>query len=178
MEQLKCSTCEKIKPVTEFGKRQNRKRGYDSLCRVCRRDKRRARILDYRDRGLCINCGGWDVLPDCSYLCVKCVIVRRRASLKYVRRLRHDVWDAYGGRFCRCCGETEEYFLTIDHVDGGGSAHRREIRATGQSSKFYLWLRDNAYPSGFQVLCQNCNVGKWRNGGRCPHDTETDVISR
>ena len=26
------------------------------------------------------------------------------------------------------------------------------------------------FPEGFQILCFNCNAGKHRNGGRCPHE--------
>jgi hypothetical protein len=69
-----------------------------------------------------------------------------------------------------CCGETEPLFLTLDHINGGGNKHRREIKESGKGSgSFYEWLKRNGYPPGFQVLCQNCNVGKWRNGGVCPH---------
>jgi hypothetical protein len=25
------------------------------------------------------------------------------------------------------------------------------------------------FPAGFQVLCLNCNHGRFRNGGICPH---------
>jgi hypothetical protein len=28
----------------------------------------------------------------------------------------------------------------------------------------------HGYPEGFQVLCMNCNWGRYRNGGVCPHE--------
>lgn len=37
------------------------------------------------------------------------------------------------------------------------------------STTFLQWLKDNKYPKGFQVLCTNCNTGRHRNGGICPH---------
>lgn len=57
-------------------------------------------------------------------------------------------------------------FLTLDHVLNDGAKHRREIGANGLG--VYYWLRDNAFPSGFQVLCWNCNLAK-RILGVCPH---------
>jgi ABC-type uncharacterized transport system substrate-binding protein len=41
--------------------------------------------------------------------------------------------------------------------------------ATPSATGFYKWLARNGYPSGFQILCMNCNHGKSRNGGVCPH---------
>jgi hypothetical protein len=78
--------------------------------------------------------------------------------------MRRMVMEAYGGPVCSCCGETIYEFLTIDHINNDGAEHRRAI---GQH--LYRWLIENDYPSGFQVLCMNCNYGKQRNGGVCPH---------
>jgi hypothetical protein len=33
-----------------------------------------------------------------------------------------------------------------------------------------LWLKRNNFPSGYRVLCMNCNHGRKRNGGICPHE--------
>lgn len=71
--------------------------------------------------------------------------------------------DHYGGS-CKCCGETVFGFLTIDHINGGGSAHRRSINRY----QIYRWLRKQGYPSGFQILCYNCNCAKGMLG-ECPH---------
>ena len=67
---------------------------------------------------------------------------------------------------CACCGETIEQFLTLEHTNGGGTQHRKEM---GQNT--YGWLKTNRYPDdiGLIVLCFNCNTGKYRNGGVCPH---------
>ena len=81
-------------------------------------------------------------------------------------RLRHEAILAYGGYRCACCGIREALFLTIDHVNDGGARHRRQV---GASVDFFKWLKRNGYPKGFQVLCSNCNSGRHRNGGCCPH---------
>lgn len=99
----------------------------------------------------------------------------RKRSREYWQQLRHEVIMAYGGYVCACCGETEPMFLSIDHVNNDGAAHRRELGECDDNGKglsggrTWKWLRDNNYPDGFQVLCMNCNHGKARNNGICPH---------
>lgn len=90
------------------------------------------------------------------------------------RKLRVAVLEAYGGG-CACCGEDEEKFLAIDHVNGGGNAHREKIFGKKNISgpMMYRWLRNQGYPKDeFQLLCHNCNIGKHHNGGICPHQEE------
>jgi hypothetical protein len=66
---------------------------------------------------------------------------------------------------CCCCGETIYAFLTLDHIEGNGAAHRRETRYTQICSL----LQRQGWPKGYQVLCYNCNFGRAKNGGVCPH---------
>jgi hypothetical protein len=84
---------------------------------------------------------------------------------KYQRKNKKKVFDHYG-RVCVCCGEDEPLFLTIDHINNDGYAHRKEV---GGGSGFYRWLVLNGFPAGFQTLCWNCNCGRRLNGGVCPH---------
>ena len=96
----------------------------------------------------------------------------RKRGREYWRKVRHEAIMAYGGYRCACCGETEPAFLSIDHVFNNGAAHRRELGWTvgnGKGANITKWLKDHGYPAGFQVLCMNCNHGKARNGGVCPH---------
>lgn len=79
--------------------------------------------------------------------------------------LRLEMIVAFGGK-CKCCGESEPAFLTLDHVNNDGSIERRvrSNRQTIQLLKKLGWPKD-----GYQLLCYNCNMGKARNGGVCPH---------
>lgn len=61
---------------------------------------------------------------------------------------------------CACCGENNQFFLTIDHVNNDGNLHRKEI----SSGALYSWLKSHNYPTGFQVLCYNCNMVKGHYG--------------
>lgn len=70
------------------------------------------------------------------------------------------------GKECACCGETEIKFLTIDHIEGGGTKHRKQLGGGGQ--RIYRWLIKNNFPEGYQVLCWNCNCAKGLYN-TCPH---------
>lgn len=82
---------------------------------------------------------------------------------KYDLRIKNEVFNHYGKK-CACCGEDTLSFLTIDHINGGGTKHRNQIKV-----KIYNWLIDNNFPKGYQTLCFNCNWGKHMNNGVCPH---------
>lgn len=83
------------------------------------------------------------------------------------RKVKERIFNYYGGYKCACCGETIKKFLTIDHINGGGTKHRRETKGGGRTT--YRWILKNNFPIGFQVLCMNCNFGKGQNNGICPH---------
>jgi hypothetical protein len=93
---------------------------------------------------------------------------------RYRIRLRLEVLEAYGNK-CACCGEEHPDFLTIDHINNDGAAHRRELfgdsRGVG-SYEFYLWLKREGFPKdNFQCLCMNCNWAKGKYGV-CPHQID------
>ena len=85
------------------------------------------------------------------------------------RNRRIEVLTHYsnGTPKCKCCGEDTYEFLSIDHIDGGGGKHRKEIRG----NNFYNWIIKNSFPVGYQVLCHNCNQAKGLYG-KCPHETK------
>ena len=58
---------------------------------------------------------------------------------------------------CVKCRIDDIDVLQLDHIDGGGNKHRSKV---GRNLNFWRWLEKNSYPSGFQVLCANCNVKK------------------
>jgi hypothetical protein len=81
--------------------------------------------------------------------------------------LRREVIEAYGG-VCQCCGAKETDLLQVDHVNGGGNKHRKEI---GQSG-IYKWLKKRGFPrKDFILLCGSCNWA-WGRYGCCPHAKE------
>lgn len=80
--------------------------------------------------------------------------VREMRRLEQVRVLMHYS-NPTGTPICNNCGEQDMTVLCIDHISGGGSKHEKE-----RNSPLSRWLIKNNYPSGFQVLCANCNIRK------------------
>lgn len=69
-----------------------------------------------------------------------------------------------GTNKCYCCGYTGLPFLTVDHINGDGAEHRKQI---GEGN-FDSWAITNNYPFGFRIACFNCNRATG-TAGICPH---------
>lgn len=108
--------------------------------------------------GLCSTCSK-PALSNQS-LCKDC---NDAIKIRYTDN-RKKVLEAYGNK-CQCCGITDKNCLQIDHIKGGGCAHRKSL-----SINFNKWLIKNNFPEGYQILCANCNSAKGRFG-ICPHNT-------
>ena len=116
--------------------------------------------------GLCTKCGknppalGLDRCQACGEKeAVRLWRERKRTRLEVITHYSPE-------RKCACCGESDYRFLTLDHIDGKGSLHKREIGRCGTA--FLRWLKHNNFPEGYQVLCWNCNCGRTQYG-ICPH---------
>lgn len=59
---------------------------------------------------------------------------------------------------CAMCGESRLACLSIDHINGGGVSHRKELNAYGY--RFYKRLKHDNFPEGYQTLCMNCQFIK------------------
>ena len=127
-------------------------------CELCCEKQRKYRSLQ-KDKELCSQCDNKSLEGHtrCEY--------HTQLKKKSDDKLKDEVFSAYGGYKCNCCGETIVEFLVIDHIDGGGTEHRKNVVGTG----IYRWLRQNGFPEGFQVLCCNCNWGRKFHNGICPH---------
>lgn len=91
--------------------------------------------------------------------------VRARQRGYYVKA-RLEALEHYGGKPPKCkeCGELRTPCLSLDHIDNNGAEHRRNMtKEYGYKlggNQILMWLKKNNYPSGFQVLCYNCNIIK------------------
>lgn len=103
--------------------------------------------------------------------------IKRAASYAASTRWNHALKAAAFrvlGDECKCCGESNALFLQIDHVHNDGAAHRKRLniatrRGPSHQYRLYLEVRDGK-TEGLQLLCANCNWGKARNRGICPHE--------
>ncbi len=93
--------------------------------------------------------------------------VQSHYNRKYARAVFFDALNHYGGPICNCCFESNVFFLTLDHINNDGAEHRRTIGKSGKHLAY--WLRAHNWPTGFQVMCFNCNCGRARNNLICPH---------
>lgn len=94
----------------------------------------------------------------------RCLATASRTCLK----LRSQIYEAYGNK-CACCGESEVLFMQVDHVNNDGEAHRK---LRGESVvQIYRDVIKSGFSPDYQLLCANCNHGKMRNKGICPHQT-------
>jgi hypothetical protein len=102
----------------------------------------------------------------------KCIHSRKLNILttkeKWYKNLKYNVMKHYSVPIphCKCCGENELEFLTIDHIYNNGKEHRKSLGSGGKS--LYDWLKKNNYPEGYDVLCMNCNMNK-RFNEICSH---------
>jgi len=107
-----------------------------------------------------------DGLLNCCHDCNRHSQAQRSRS-RAARAKRAAFGHYSNGRLkCECCKTTEFAFLTIDHIRGGGTAHRKQV--PGQN--VVAWLVKQKFPAGFRVLCYSCNMARGFYGGVCPHE--------
>lgn len=89
-------------------------------------------------------------------------------NLENNRRIKDKFFDTYG-RKCNCpgCSEIRREYLTLDHVQNDGAIRKKEHHGRGLG-EYRRAIREYR-PDIYQTLCFNCNCGKERNGGSCPH---------
>lgn len=171
-----CNKCHVEKPVSDFNKDSRSADGKQHKCRDCQRIMKREWQKENSGYAVEYVAAYQKSHPEKSKQWKREIYQRRKHKISANHlSLKLEIMMAYGGCKCACCGETNHIFLTIDHMDGNGSKHRTEIFGKSRSSGgalFYRWLKNNNFPSGFQVLCYNCNIGKHRNGNVCPHKTK------
>ncbi len=87
----------------------------------------------------------------------------RQNRHKYLMKLKYEVLTHYSGRgvpSCVKCGEDDLRCLTIDHINGNGAEHRKNLGNNKTGKNFYPTLRTQGYPEGYQTLCMNCQFIK------------------
>lgn len=92
------------------------------------------------------------------------------------KKLRDEVYKKFGNE-CICCGESQPMFLTLDHIKNDGQYMRKKVHGTS-SVRIYLQILKGQLEGVFQLLCMNCNFGKARNKGICPHKEGSTTISK
>jgi len=157
-----CQVCQEEKPLSGYYAAPSNRGGLSHTCKGCTRD----RYYELTEGTVTQR-----YRKDHTVQAVDVETAReryRRVDRERTAALRRAVLRLYGSE-CACCGETEERFLTIDHVNNDGSLRRRENRSGNRSGPIFYKRILKTKPSDLQVLCLNCNFGKYQNGGNCPH---------
>ena len=88
------------------------------------------------------------------------------------KQLRYEalVGVAGGSPRCKCCGFSSSWGLVFDHINGGGTAHRRENKGNPTVRLVRRAFRDTGKwdTETYQILCALCNHGKRVNNNVCP----------
>lgn len=119
-------------PISAFYKNKARPDGLGTACKTCHKGEN----LQYRHRH-----------ADRVY----------EKELSGKQTIKEHVFSHYceGEILCKKCGFKDIRALSLDHIDGNGTKHRKELNITA-GTQFYRWVRDNDFPEMFQVLCMNC----------------------
>ena len=85
----------------------------------------------------------------------------RMSNNRYYGKLKQAALTHYGNGKCTCvkCGFANIKALSIDHINGDG-AQARKMAPNKIGRHFYVWLKQNNYPKGYQTLCMNCQFIK------------------
>jgi hypothetical protein len=122
---------------------------------------------------LCRNCNIKKVKLNAVGLQSSATTIQKTNYIQHLNR-RLKVIKKYSNDNCKCecCGNDDIDVLCLDHIDGGGNAHRRELEGQNLTD----WIIQNDYPDGFRILCENCNksLGHY---GYCPHSPSPQQIS-
>jgi hypothetical protein len=129
-----CSLCGKIKLMPDFHKCKITPDGLDYRCKECAKQ----RAADYYK-------------ANADHI--------RQHVVNRNQAIRVEVLRAYGGATCAHCGETRLSCLTLDHIEQNGAEKRREGEKVG--AVLHAELKRLKFPSGFRVLCSNCNWKAW-----------------
>ena len=199
MEWQQCTQCKILKPFSDFYRLHTLKDGHQSRCKKCdgllkrkwrethrEQARNRAQVYRrlfrqrhpeeyraYRKRWIAKH-------PETVKAQRQRYYRRHRESLRENKRqdwlaLRKECLKAYGNQ-CVCCGIPDTIFLTIDHIDGKGNEHRRNLKQQGfGKTGIYKFLKSQGWPkTNYRILCWNCNHAVTYNR-TCPHQVKVSV---
>lgn len=100
---------------------------------------------------------------------------RRLEQRRKTQEFKRQAMDHYSNGKMACTNPYAEHdipytnvlALTIDHITGGGTLHRKSLRY----SSIYQWLVVEGFPKGYQVLCMNCQLIKRSVNKEMPFNT-------
>jgi len=169
VEKKRCPRCKKTKALSEYHI-QTRTQKPQTYCKPCAKAYRREWMQRNPESGQKARTKYYYKYRDKEL----------ESDRRELRRIRQQFVNEYG-KVCACCGESNIEFLTLDHVNGDGEAHRKFIDPTpkrGANSREVLRrLRREGWPKeGYRILCYNCNFSRGFYG-YCPHKEKREWLT-
>ncbi|RDJ35314.1 MAG: hypothetical protein DWQ19_10900 [Crenarchaeota archaeon] len=173
-----CSKCKLELPFDSFSKHSRSKDGLYYCCKICKAKEDREYRARHRDKIKKKKHLYYEQNKDH----IKCKTVRYQKHnpdkvKAYSKTARENLKIEIFNHYCNCniecknCGQNQLHLLTVDHVNGGGSQHKRRIK------NLYSWIKRNNFPEGFQVLCWNCQFRK-KNEEAKPENPQPNQIKQ
>lgn len=148
-----CSSCNRELELENFSRNKNTTDGISYYCKKCCSEKSKLYSGKYSSKEYQKN----------FYERNKDSILARNRKKWEEDRIKCLVRYSGDCPLCACCGEDKYEFLALDHINGGGNKQRKNI-----GGNLVRWIIKNNYPTGFRVLCHNCNHS-FGTRGYCPH---------
>ena len=131
IQQKVCPKCKKTKDVSEFFRNKSRRDGTSYACKQCKLIGDKAYYTKHRKEIQAVT-----------------------NDTKVSKRLGLLAYYGNGKLACVLCGEEDPRCLSIDHINGGGNKHRKQLGSYGID--FTNYLIQSGLPSGYRTLCMNC----------------------
>lgn len=150
-----CASCKENKYISQFNIKRSTKDGYDIYCKECTRKKKNDKYCSHSMLSI-DEYKSWRKRENC---------IRKNEK----KRLKIDVFSHYcPNGIIKCANlfqlHKEEIIdldiLTIDHINGDGYMDKDKNGRRCGGVIFYRKLKKQNYPSGYQVLCGNCQMKK------------------
>lgn len=152
-----CICCNTDKKESGFSKNKSSGDGLSFYCKECKSEANKSYYIKNR---IFLSAKGKNYQQKIYKLNKVNILSSKK---KYRERVFENVLSGYGNK-CACCGEQNKEFLTLDHVNGGGAAHRKIRHQYG----IYRDVINGGFPSNYRILCMNCNWAT-RYSMVCPH---------